>query len=266
MGEEDIRRQQLNVLQHADCWGPKCGPVTSGSRTLRDAINEAMRDWMSSVETTHYILGSVVGPHPFPRDRSRLSIGHRPRNDRAIAPPARPAARPGRGLRRRRQQRGRHVLSVRRADTDVELVGVEAGGRSDKPGDHASPLSFGQPGVLHGSYSYVMQDEDGQTCDVHCDLGRARLSGRRPRAQLLERDRPRALHRLPRRRGPGRLSTRLARTEGILPALESSHAVAKAMELARSRPKDQAIVVCLSGRGDKDAAEIARLMAQRSNQ
>ena len=146
---------------------------------------------------------------------------------------------------------------------EVQLIGVEAGGRSEKPGDHAAPLTHGQPGVLHGSYSYVMQDDDGQTCDVHSlsagldypgvgpehsywkDSGRARYTSCRDDEALAAFD-------------------ALARSEGILPALESSHAVAKAMELACDKPKDFAIVVCLSGRGDKDAAEIARLKGIKS--
>jgi tryptophan synthase beta chain len=146
--------------------GAEVRPVTSGSRTLRDAINEAMRDWMSSVETTHYILGSVVGPHPFPRivrdfqsvigretiEQSRRQLGRLPNLVVACVGGGSNAA-------------GMFYPFV--DEQGVELVGVEAGGRSAKPGDHASPLSYGQPGILHGSYSYVMQDEDGQTCDVH---------------------------------------------------------------------------------------------------
>jgi tryptophan synthase beta chain len=256
MGEEDIRRQQPNVFSMR-LLGAEVRPVTSGSRTLRDAINEAMRDWMSSVETTHYILGSVVGPHPFPlvvRDfqsvigretieQSRRQIGRMPDQVVACVGGGSNAA-------------GMFYPFVE--VPEVELVGVEAGGRSARPGDHASPLSYGQPGVLHGSLSYVMQDEDGQTCDVHSvsagldypgvgpehsywkDSGRVRYTSCRDDVALA------AFH-------------TLARTEGILPALESSHAVAQAIELAKGRSKDDVIVVCLSGRGDKDAAEIARL-------
>jgi tryptophan synthase beta chain len=259
MGEEDIRRQQPNVFSMR-LLGAEVRPVTTGSRTLRDAINEAMRDWMSSVETTHYILGSVVGPHPFPRivrdfqavigretiEQSHRQIGRLPELVVACVGGGSNAA----GMFYPFVEHGR-----------VELVGVEAGGRSSRPGDHASPLTYGSPGVLHGSYSYVMQDEDGQTCDVHSvsagldypgvgpehsywkDIGRVRYTSCRDDEALA------AFH-------------MLARTEGILPALESSHAVAKAIELAKTRPADQALVVCLSGRGDKDAAEIARLMAK----
>jgi tryptophan synthase beta chain len=164
MGEEDIRRQAPNVFS-MKLLGAEVRPVTSGSRTLRDAINEAMRDWMARASRHALHLGSVVGPHPFPmivRDFQSV-IG---REARAVPGADRPAARRGRRLRRRRQQRGGHVLSVRRGPS-VEAVGVEAGGRGGQPGDHASPLSLRPPGVLHGSFSYVMQDDDGQTCDVH---------------------------------------------------------------------------------------------------
>jgi tryptophan synthase beta chain len=146
-------------------------------------------------------------------------------------------------------------------DESVELVGVEAGGRSNKPGDHAAPLSFGQPGVLHGSYSYVMQDEDGQTCDVHSISAGLDYPGVGPehsywkdlgRVKYIEAKDTEVLDAF----------AAMSRTEGILPALESSHAVAKAIEIAARRKPDEVIVVCLSGRGDKDAAEIARLTGQ----
>ena len=149
-------------------------------------------------------------------------------------------------------------------DREVELTGVEAGGRGDQPGDHASPLSYGEPGILHGSFSYVMQDEDGQTCDVHSASAGLDYPGVGPEHSYWK--------------ATGRVNyincrddealeafDALAKTEGILPALESSHAVAKAMKLAAARSPDEAIVVCLSGRGDKDANEIARLREESSN-
>jgi tryptophan synthase beta chain len=256
MGEEDIRRQKPNVFS-MKLLGAEVRPVTSGSRTLRDAINEAMRDWMSSVETTHYILGSVVGPHPFPRivrdfqsvigeetiQQCRAQLGRMP--DVVVAAVGGGSNAAGMFY---------PFIEV----LGVELIGVEAGGRSDRAGDHAAPLSFGSPGVLHGSYSYVLQDEDGQTCDVHSisagldypgvgpehsywkDTGRVRYISCRDMDALAAFD-------------------LVAKNEGILPALESSHGISAALKLAAERPKDQAIVVCLSGRGDKDAAEIARL-------
>jgi tryptophan synthase beta chain len=256
MGEEDIRRQKPNVFA-MKLLGAEVRPVTSGSRTLRDAINEAMRDWMSSVETTHYILGSVVGPHPFPRivrdyqsvigsetiDQCRSRLSRLPNVVVACVGGGSNAA-------------GMFYPFVPHGE--VELVGVEAGGRSNQPGDHASPLTYGQPGVLHGSFSYVMQDDDGQTCDVHSmsagldypgvgpehsywkDAGRVRYTSCRDDEALDAFD-------------------ACASAEGIMPALETSHAVAKAMEIARGRKPDDVVVVCLSGRGDKDATEIARL-------
>jgi len=141
---------------------------------------------------------------------------------------------------------------------DVELLGVEAGGRSSQPGDHASPLSFGQPGVLHGSFSYVMQDDDGQTCDVHSVSAGLDYPGVGPEHSYWK-DSGRVRYTYCRDDEALEAFNLLARNEGILPALESSHALAKGMEVARQRNKDDVVVVCLSGRGDKDAFEIARL-------
>ena len=165
MGEEDIRRQRPNVFS-MKLLGAEVRPVTSGSRTLRDAVNEAFRDWMSSVESTHYCLGSVVGPHPFPqivrdfqsiigretRAQSLEQFGRLPNVIVACVGGGSNAA-------------GMFYPFIE--DAEVELVGVEAGGRSERPGDHAATLSFGRPGVLHGAFSYVLQDDDGQTSDVH---------------------------------------------------------------------------------------------------
>ncbi len=256
MGEEDIRRQRPNVFS-MKLLGAEVRPVTSGSRTLRDAINEAFRDWMSTVETTHYCLGSVVGPHPFPRIvRDFQSIIGRETREQSLARfgrlPDAVVACVGGGS----NAAGMFYPFV--PDEGVDLVGVEAGGRSTKPGDHSSTLCFGQPGVLHGSYSYVLQDEDGQTSDVHSvsagldypgtgpehsywkDIGRVSYTNARDDEALAAFD-------------------LLARMEGILPALESSHAVAEAIKQAPRRKPDEIIVVCLSGRGDKDAAEVARI-------
>jgi tryptophan synthase beta chain len=255
MGEEDIRRQAPNVFS-MKLLGAEVRSVSSGSRTLRDAINDAMRDWMSSVETTHYILGSVVGPHPFPtivRDFQSV-IGREARQqclDRLGRLPDEVVACVGGGS----NAAGMFYPLV---EDDVELTGVEAGGRGDQAGAHASPLSYGAPGVLHGSYSYVMQDEDGQTCDVHSisagldypgvgpehsywkSTGRVRYTDCRDEDALAAFD-------------------SLARTEGILGALESCHAVSQAMKSAAARGPDDVVLVNLSGRGDKDAGEIARL-------
>jgi len=256
MGEEDIRRQKPNVFSMR-LLGAEVRPVTSGSRTLRDAINEAMRDWMSSVESTHYIIGSVVGPHPFPRivrdfqsvigretiAQCREQLGRLPNVAVAAVGGGSNAA-------------GMFYPFIELPE--VELLGVEAGGRSSQPGDHASPLSFGQPGVLHGSFSYVMQDDDGQTCDVHSVSAGLDYPGVGPEHSYWK-DTGRVRYTYCRDDEALAAFDLLARNEGILPALESSHALAKGMEVARVRDKNDFVVVCLSGRGDKDAFEIARL-------
>jgi tryptophan synthase beta chain len=256
MGEEDIRRQAPNVFS-MKMMGAEVRPVTSGSRTLRDAINEAMRDWMSSVESTHYIIGSVVGPHPFPqivRDFQSV-IGSETREqclERWGRLPDHVVACVGGGS----NAAGMFYPFV--ADKEVQLVGVEAGGHGSEQGSHAAPLSFGEEGVLHGSYSFVMQDEDGQTCDVHSVSAGLDYPGVGPEHSYWKSiDRVRYTY----CRDTDALEAfdTLARQEGILPALESSHAIAAAMRLAAELPADQRVVVCLSGRGDKDAAEIARL-------
>lgn len=256
MGEEDVRRQAPNVFS-MKLLGAEVRPVTSGSRTLRDAINEAMRDWMSSVENTHYIIGSVVGPHPFPRIvRDFQAVIGRETREQCLAQlgrlPDLVVACVGGGS----NAAGMFYPFVE--DRGVKLVGVEAGGRGNRPGDHASPLSYGAPGILHGSYSYVMQDEDGQTCDVHSISAGLDYPGVGPEHSYWK-DARRVDYTACEDNDALRAFDALARSEGILPALESSHAISKAMELAATRPKSEAIVVCLSGRGDKDAAEIARL-------
>ncbi len=256
MGEEDVRRQAPNVFSMR-LMGAEVRPVTSGSRTLRDAVNEAMRDWMSSVEDTHYIIGSVIGPHPFPR---------MVRDFQAVI---------GRETRRQSLERIGRLPNVVVAcvgggsnaagmfypfveDKDVELVGVEAGGRSADAGEHASPLSYGNPGVLHGSFSYVMQDEDGQTCDVHSISAGLDYPGVGPEHSYWK-DTARVRYTCCRDNDALTAFDVLATHEGILPALESSHAISAAMEIASQRSKEDTVVICLSGRGDKDAAEIARL-------
>ena len=261
MGEEDIRRQAPNVFS-MKLLGAEVRPVTTGSRTLRDAINEAMRDWMASVESTHYILGSVVGPHPFPRIVRDFQsvIGRETRQqclERFESLPDLVVACVGGG------SNAAGMFSPFIADTDVALLGVEAGGRSDQPGDHASPLSFGQPGVLHGSYSYVMQDEDGQTCDVHSISAGLDYPGVGPEHSHWK-ETGRVAYTHCQDKQAMEAFDLLTRNEGILPALESSHAVAVAIAEAGNRPSNERIVVCLSGRGDKDSQEIARLQGEHS--
>ena len=256
MGEEDVRRQSPNV-QSMRMLGAEIRPVTTGSRTLRDAVNEAMRNWMSTVKDTHYILGSVVGPHPFPQivrdfqavigretiDQSQARFGRLPDAVVACVGGGSNAA-------------GMFYPFV--ANTDVPLIGVEAGGVNEQPGQHASSLTFGKPGVLHGSFSYVLQDEDGQTGDVHSASAGLDYPGVGP-----EHSHWKSTGRVEYRacRDDDALATfdLVARTEGILPALESSHAIATGIEVAKERGKDEIVMICLSGRGDKDAAEIQRL-------
>lgn len=256
MGEEDVRRQKLNVFK-MKALGADVVSVTSGSRTLRDAINEAMRDWMASVEHTHYIIGSVMGPHPFPTMvRDFQSVIGRETRQQCVEQTGRlpdvVLACVGGGS----NAAGMFYPFV--GDSSVELVGIEAGGRGQSMGQHAATLSHGKPGVLHGSFSYVLQDTDGQTAPVHSvsagldypgvgpehshwkDTGRVRYTSVAD-SEALE-----AFH----------LCSRL---EGILPALETSHAVVEAMREARKRAKDDILIVCFSGRGDKDCFEVARL-------
>ena len=261
MGAEDVRRQAPNV-NSMRLLGAEVRPVESGSRTLRDAINEAMRDWMTSVGDTHYIIGSVVGPHPFPvmvrqfqsviggetREQCLTALGRLPDHVVACVGGGSNAA-------------GMFAAFI--DDADVAILGVEAGGLGSQPGDHASPLTHGQPGVLHGSYSFVMQDEDGQTCDVHSISAGLDYPGVGPEHSYWK-SQGRVAYTSCSDADALRGFDALAASEGILPALETSHAIAKAMELAASRPAEEHIVLCLSGRGDKDAAEIARLRTQES--
>ncbi len=259
MGEEDIRRQRPNVFS-MKLLGTEVRPVKSGSRTLRDAINEAFRDWMGSVETTHYCLGSVMGPHPFPRIvRDFQSIIGRETRQQCLEQlgrlPDLVVACVGGGS----NAAGMFYPFIE--DAEVKLLGVEAGGRSAKPGEHAATLGFGRPGILHGMYTYVLQDDDGQTSPVHSISAGLDYPGVGPehsywketgRAEYTQATDAEAL---------AAFDT-LARSEGILPALESAHAVAGAMQRAAAMPRDRAIVICLSGRGDKDAHEVARLRGE----
>ena len=259
MGEEDIRRQKLNVF-NMKMMGAEVRPVTSGSRTLRDAINEAMRDWMGSVETTHYIIGSVVGPHPFPmmvRDFQSV-IGKEARQqclDIEGRLPSEVIACVGGGS----NSAGMFYPFVE--DDSVALTGVEAGGRGPKPGDHASTLTYGNKGVLHGSYSYVLQDADGQTMDVHSISAGLDYPGVGPEHSYWK-DSGRVSYVNIRDDEALAAFQTLAKLEGILPAIESSHAIAQALKTAGQRSKDDIVVICLSGRGDKDVYEVARLLGK----
>jgi tryptophan synthase beta chain len=259
MGEEDVRRQKLNVFKMR-ALGTEVVSVNSGSRTLRDAINEAMRDWMATVEHTHYIIGSVVGPHPFPmmvRDfqsvigketklQCREQIGRLP--DVVIACV-------GGGS----NSAGMFFPFV--GDQDVELIGVEAGGRGPNEGDHAATLGQGKPGVLHGSFSYVLQGKDGQTANVHSISAGLDYPGVGPEHSYWK-DTKRVHYTHVGDDDALQGFSLCSKLEGILPALETAHAIVEAMRVAATRSHEDVVVVCFSGRGDKDCVEVARLRGE----
>jgi tryptophan synthase beta chain len=260
MGSEDVRRQELNVFKMR-AMGTEVFPVESGSKTLRDAVNEAMREWMASVETTHYIIGSVIGPHPFPmmvRDFQAV-IGEETKEqslDQIGRLPDVVVACVGGG------SNAAGIFYPFAGDTQVELVGVEAGGRAKKYGDHAATISQGTPGVLHGTFSYVLQDPDGQTAPVHSISAGLDYPGVGPEHSYWK-DQGRVRYTSVDDTGALEGFRVCCRLEGIIPALETAHAVVETMKIAAARPKTDVIVLCFSGRGDKDCAEVARLTANR---
>jgi tryptophan synthase beta chain len=262
MGSEDIRRQHLNVTR-MKMLGARVIPVEDGSKTLKDATNEALRDWMGSVENTHYILGSVVGPHPFPmivrdfqsiigRETKAQSLRHLSGMPNVIV------ACVGGG------SNAAGIFYPFVNETDVRLVGVEAGGRSDAPGDHAAPLNYGKVGVLHGSMSYVLQDEAGQTSPVHSCSAGLDYPGVGPEHSYWK-DIGRVEYTTANDSEALEAFLWTARDEGIIPALESSHAVARGVPIAAEMHREQHMVINLSGRGDKDVEEVARLLGDRLN-
>ena len=257
MGAEDVRRQALNVFR-MELLGSKVVPVESGQRTLKDACNEAMRDWMASVQTTHYVIGSVMGPHPFPmmvRDFQSV-IGREVRAQlQALEnrlPDAVVACVGG----------GSNAMGIFYPfvlDENVRLVGVEAAGEGLNSGRHAATLTKGAPGVLHGMKTYVLQDDDGQTAQVHSVSAGLDYPGVGPEHSYLK-DCGRAEYASCTDSEALAAFQKLARLEGIIPALESSHAVSHALKLAAEMGKGKIIVICLSGRGDKDCEEVRRLL------
>ena len=260
MGSEDVRRQRLNVTRMR-LLGAKVNEVESGSRTLKDATNEAMRDWMGSSEETHYIIGSVVGPHPFPMIvRDFQSIIGREAMAQSLRlfgklPEAIVACVGG----------GSNAAGIFYPFVDeekVRLIGVEAGGRSSKAGEHAAPLTHGSPGVLHGSLSYVLQDSHGQTADVHSCSAGLDYPGVGPEHSYWK-DAGRVTYTAVTDDEALDAFTLLARMEGIIPALETAHAIAEAVKLAGTMTKDQNVLVNCSGRGDKDVDEASRLLEMR---
>jgi tryptophan synthase beta chain len=254
MGEEDVRRQALNVFR-MKLLGAEVRPVASGSRTLKDAINEAIRDWVTYVETTHYLIGSVVGPHPYPmmvRDFQSV-IGNEAREQMLATEGRLPdyaVACVGGG------SNAMGMFHPFYGDEAVRLVGVEAAGEGLGSGHHSAPLAEGRPGVLHGSMSYLLQDAAGQVLEAHSISAGLDYPGVGPEHSFYK-DSGRADYVAVTDGQALEGFTLLCETEGIIPALESSHAVYYAAELAKTLPPEQMIVVCLSGRGDKDIDIVA---------
>ncbi len=257
MGEEDIHRQALNVFR-MKLLGAEVRSVTTGARTLKDAINEAMRDWVTNVETTYYLIGSAVGPHPYPmivRDFQAV-IGSEAREQILAAAGRLPdyaVACVGGG------SNAIGLFAPFYSDSSVKLIGVEAGGLGIESGKHAATLVGGSPGVLHGARSYVLQDEAGQIAETHSISAGLDYPGVGPehsfykssgRAQYVAVDDRAALEGF----------EILCRTEGIIPALEPSHAIAYTASLASSVPDGTIILVGLSGRGDKDMGTVAEAL------
>ena len=254
MGEVDVARQALNVYR-MELLGAEVRPVSSGTRTLKDATNEAIRDWVTNVDTTHYIIGSVVGPAPFPRmvRDFQAIIGVEAREqmlDQAEALPAAIVACVGGG------SNAMGIFHAFRED-EVELIGVEAAGEGLDSGRHSATLAAGKPGVLHGAMSYLLQDSDGQVAPAHSisagldypgvgpEHSYLKESGRARYVSVTDDEALEAFH-------------RLSELEGIIPALESAHAVAHVLDMAPEYRDRGPLLVCLSGRGDKDVAHVAR--------
>jgi tryptophan synthase beta chain len=263
MGEEDTRRQALNVFR-MELLGARVIHVHAGSKTLKDAMNEAFRDWVSSVRTTHYVIGSVAGAHPYPmmvRDFQSV-IGREARQQILEAEERLPdylLACVGGG------SNAMGLFYPFREDEKVNIIGVEAAGYGLNTEAHAATLCKGRPGVLHGAFSYLLQDERGQVKETHSISAGLDYPGVGPehsyfketgRAQYVGVTDAEALEGF----------QLLARTEGILPALEPSHAIAYLKELAPQLSKEQVIVVCLSGRGDKDVNTIADALRQQGRE
>jgi len=255
MGALDTGRQALNVAR-MKLLGAQVHEVDAGSRTLKDAINEALRDWVTNVETTYYLLGSVVGPHPYPTIvRDFQSVIGREIKIQAVElegrlPDAVVACVGG----------GSNAIGTFHAflDDDVELIGVEAGGEGLETGRHAASLAAGRPGVLHGAMSYLLQDKDGQVLNTHSVAPGLDYPGVGPEHAYLK-DTARARYLVVTDRQALDAFGVLAELEGILPALEPAHAVFAAVQEAKRRERGEVLVVTLSGRGDKDVETVARL-------
>ena len=255
MGEEDTKRQSLNVAR-MKMLGAEVIPVTQGSKTLKDAINEAMRDWVTNVETTHYLLGTVAGPHPFPtmvRDFHRI-IGVEAREQVlqlvGRLPDAILACVGG----------GSNAIGIFHPfieDAGVRLIGLEAGGSGVETGKHAATITGGSPGVLHGTRSYLLQDESGQTVESHSISAGLDYPGVGPEHAYLH-DLGRAEYRAITDAQAMTAFSLLAKSEGILPAIETAHALAGAMQVGKELGPEAVLLINLSGRGDKDVQTAAQ--------
>ncbi len=256
MGEEDIRRQSLNVYR-MQLMGARVVPVTSGTRTLKDATSEAIRDWVANVNDSYYIIGSVVGPAPYPRMvREFQSVIGREAREQILgatgALPTTVVACVGGG------SNAMGIFHPFEADLEVELVGVEAAGKGLDTTEHSASLLRGKPGVLHGSLSYLLQDDGGQIHPAHSISAGLDYPGVGPEHAWLK-DSGRAEYVAVTDDDALRGFAMLSRLEGIIPALETSHAIAWVADHGARWTKDDAVLICLSGRGDKDMAQIAEM-------
>jgi tryptophan synthase beta chain len=261
MGAEDVERQALNVFR-MELLGAEVRPVRSGTQTLKDATNEAIRDWVTNVGDTHYIIGSVVGPAPFPRMvRDFQSVIGREAREQHLALegrlPASVVACVGGG------SNAMGIFHSFVADADVRLVGVEAAGEGIGSGRHSASLSAGKPGILHGALSYLLQDEDGQVAPAHSVSAGLDYPGVGPEHAFLK-DAGRAEYVAVGDDDALRAFHRLAELEGIIPALETAHAVAYLLGEGRALVEEGPVILCLSGRGDKDVAHVARVEGRGS--
>jgi tryptophan synthase beta chain len=255
MGSEDIRRQKLNVFR-MKLLGAKVIPVESGTKTLKDAINEAIRDWVTNVETTHYLLGSTVGPHPYPMIvRDFQSVIGKETKKQAIKhigklPDYLVACVGG----------GSNALGLFYPfyNEKVKFIGVEAAGEGIKSGKHAAPLCAGKIGILHGTKSFVLQDENGQISSTHSVSAGLDYPGVGPEHSFYKKSK-RAEYAAVNDKEVLKAFCLLSKTEGIIPALESAHAVAYIVKMAKKWGKNKNVIMCLSGRGDKDMEEIANI-------
>lgn len=261
MGTEDVRRQALNVFR-MQLLGAEVRPVDAGTRTLKDAMNEAIRDWVTNVETTHYIIGSVAGPHPYPtlvRDFQAV-IGWEARRqilEKEGRLPAAIVACVGGG------SNAMGLFHAFVGDPGVELIGVEAAGEGIESGRHAAALNAGRVGVLHGSKSYVLQDADGQVAPAHSISAGLDYPGVGPEHSYLK-ETGRAFYAAVTDEQALFAFRFLAQTEGIIPALESAHAVAHAVKVAPLYDPDRALIISLSGRGDKDVQQVSELFSRKN--